>query len=260
MHSYRGCIIIGFVTYSLQGSKDISFKLFRVHQALYQVYASKKLKFVEHLQYLLLNVTQERPHAQYHLPDKVDNLSRKFALAFFESIMDHVFEKAQKTLELAQAHKIFEAEIKAMCKEFDGMRDKIHAACFGLHQAAVKIYEDVKTYRIYLLSFLEFIKLCIKCTRVAMAKKLKFVEHLQYLLLNVTQERPHAQYHLPDKVDNLSRKFALAFFESIMDHVFEKAQKTLELAQAHKIFEAEIKAMCKEFDGMRDKLVEDAQL
>nr|GEV59713.1 hypothetical protein [Tanacetum cinerariifolium] len=44
------------------------------------------------------------------------------------------------------------------------------------------------------------------------------------------------------------------------DHVFEVAQKTLELARVQEIFEAEIKATCKEFDGPRDKLVEDAQL
>nr|GEW07545.1 hypothetical protein [Tanacetum cinerariifolium] len=41
--------------------------------------------------------------------------------------------------------------------------------------------------------------------------------------------------------------------------VFKEAQKTLELARVQEIFEAEIKATCKEF-GLRDKLVEDDQL
>nr|GEW17434.1 hypothetical protein [Tanacetum cinerariifolium] len=44
------------------------------------------------------------------------------------------------------------------------------------------------------------------------------------------------------------------------DHVFEEAQKTLELARVQEIFEAEIKGTCKEFDSLRDKLVEDAKL
>ncbi|GJS29381.1 hypothetical protein Tco_0490001, partial [Tanacetum coccineum] len=42
------------------------------------------------------------------------------------------------------------------------------------------------------------------------------------------------------------------------DHVFEEAQKTLELARVQEIFEDEIKATGKEFDDMQDKLVEDA--